>query len=102
MYRALLYQILHKIPRLRPLLCKKRTLSAQSQDWSLSLLRSVFQDVIENLASEDLISYVDALDECTKDDVKEMVTSSQKRAKHPMHSTTTQRQSFTTQVLQTV
>ena len=74
MYRALLYQILHKIPRLRHLLCKKRTLSAQSQDWSLSLLRTVFQDVIENLASEHLICYVDALDECTKDDVKEMVS----------------------------
>ena len=30
MYRALLYQIFDKIPRLRYLLCKKRTLSAQS------------------------------------------------------------------------
>jgi hypothetical protein len=73
MYRALLYQILHKIPHLRPLLSKKRTLSAQSQDWSLSLLQSVFQDVIESLASEHLVCYVDALDECTEDDVKEMV-----------------------------
>lgn len=74
MYRALLYQILHKIPRLRHLLCKKRTLSAQSQDWSLSVLRSVFQDVIENLASEHLTCYVDALDECTEDDVEKMVS----------------------------
>lgn len=74
MYRALLYQIFHKIPRLRYLLCKKRTLSAQSQEWSLGVLRSVFQDVIENLGSEHLICYVDALDECTEDDVKEMVS----------------------------
>lgn len=73
MYRALLYQILHKIPRLRHLLCKKRTLSAQSQDWSLGVLRSVFQDVIENLALDHLICYVDALDECTEDDVEKMV-----------------------------
>ncbi|GAB7327580.1 hypothetical protein MBLNU13_g11434t1 [Cladosporium sp. NU13] len=74
MYRALLYQMLYKIPRLQHLLCKKRTLSAQSQDWSLGVLRSVFQDVIENLASEHLICYVDALDECTENDVKEMVS----------------------------
>lgn len=74
MYRALLYQIFDKIPRLRYLLCKKRTLSAQSQEWSLGVLRSVFQDVIENLGSEHLICYVDALDECTEDDVKEMVS----------------------------
>lgn len=74
MYRALLYQIFHKIPRLRHLLCRKRTLSAQSQEWSLGVLRSVFQDVIEGLASGHLICYVDALDECTEDDVKEMVS----------------------------
>ena len=74
MYRALLYQILYKIPHLQHLLCKKRTPSAQSQEWSLGVLRSVFQDVIENLASEHLICYVDALDECTEDDVKDMVS----------------------------
>jgi ankyrin repeat protein len=74
MYRALLYQILHKIPRLGHLLCKKRTLSAQTQGWSLGVLRSIFQDLVENLASEHLICYVDALDECTEDDVKEMVS----------------------------
>jgi ankyrin repeat protein len=74
MYRALLYQILHKIPRLRHLLCIRRTLSAQSQDWSLGVLRSVFQDVIENITSEHLICYVDALDECTEDDVEKMVS----------------------------
>jgi ankyrin repeat protein len=74
MYRALLYQILHKIPRLGHLLCKKRTLSAQTQGWSLGVLRSIFQDLVENLASEHLICYVDALDECTDDDVKAMVS----------------------------
>jgi hypothetical protein len=74
MYRALLYQILTKVPRLRSLLCKNQMLSAQSQNWSLGVLRSISQDVVENLAMERLVCYVDALDECSEDDVEEMVS----------------------------
>jgi hypothetical protein len=74
MYRALLHQIFHKLPQLRPLLTKKRALSAQSQDWSLDRLQSVFRDVAESLGSERLTCYIDALDECTEDEVEDMVS----------------------------
>jgi ankyrin repeat protein len=74
MYRALLHQIFHKLPQLRPLLTKKRALSAQSQDWSLDRLQSVFRDVVESLDSERLTCYIDALDECTEDEVEDMVS----------------------------
>jgi hypothetical protein len=73
MYRALLHQIFHKLPQLRHLLMRKRTLSAQIQDWSLDRLQSVFRDVIESLESERVTCYIDALDECTEDEVEEMV-----------------------------
>jgi ankyrin repeat protein len=74
MYRALLHQIFDKLPRLRPLLTKKRAFSAQSQDWSLDRLQSVFRDVVESLDSERLTCYIDALDECTEDEVEDMVS----------------------------
>jgi hypothetical protein len=74
MYRALLHQIFHKLPQLRPLLTRKRALSAQSQNWSLDRLQCVFRDVIESLDSERLTCYIDALDECTEDDVEDMVS----------------------------
>lgn len=73
MYRSLLYQLLEKLPRLRPLLNKRRTLSARRQGWSLTLLKEVIRDAIETLESDRLSCYVDALDECTEDDVKDMV-----------------------------
>jgi ankyrin repeat protein len=74
MYRALLHQIFHKLPRLCSLLTKKRALSAQSQDWSLDRLQCVFRDVVESLDSEQLTCYIDALDECTEDEVEDMVS----------------------------
>jgi ankyrin repeat protein len=74
MYRALLHQIFHRLPHLHPLLIKKRALSAQSQDWSLERLQCVFRDVTESLGSERLTCYIDALDECTEDEVEDMVS----------------------------
>jgi hypothetical protein len=74
MYRALLHQIFHKLPQLRSLLTKKRALSAQSQDWSLDRLQCVFRDVVESLDSDRLTCYIDALDECTEDEVEDMVS----------------------------
>ncbi|KAM0712943.1 hypothetical protein Q7P35_000394 [Cladosporium inversicolor] len=50
MYRALLYQVLGKVPRLRLLLYKERTHLAQSPGWSLGVLQSLSRDVIQNLA----------------------------------------------------
>jgi ankyrin repeat protein len=74
MYRALLYQVLHKLPQLRYLLSKRRAYSAQNHVWSINWLQQMFQDVIESLGSERLTCYVDALDECTEDDIQEMVS----------------------------
>ncbi|KAM0723312.1 hypothetical protein Q7P37_001513 [Cladosporium fusiforme] len=74
MYRSLLYQIFGKLPRLRSLLNKRRTLSGHWQGWSLSLLQDVFRDAIESLGADRLTCYVDALDECTVDNCKQMVT----------------------------
>jgi ankyrin repeat protein len=76
MYMALLHQIFHRLPQLKPLLIKKYGLAARSQDWSLQRLQSVFRDVVKSLGSEQLTCYIDALDECVEDadEVQEMVT----------------------------
>lgn len=74
MYRSLLYQLFDKLPRLKPLLNRRRVASVLRLGWSLNLLQDVFRDMVENLASDRLTCYLDALDECPEQDAKNLVS----------------------------
>ena len=69
MYRSLLRQVLSKLPHLY----SDRT-HAQQQNWSVEMLRNILQTTVMALNSgEHLVLYIDALDECIQDEVRDVV-----------------------------
>jgi ankyrin repeat protein/nucleoside phosphorylase len=78
MYRSLLFQLLSKLPRLQAVLStiEAAYLQHTSPDlWTAECLQSLFRKTIERLEGQRLTCFVDALDECEKneDQVREMV-----------------------------
>lgn len=78
MYRSLLYQIFDLFPDLLPLLdgyIEGRVLppDVDSSIWKLERLTQLFRKVVKSLETRCLICFVDALDECDEDQVREMV-----------------------------
>ncbi|KAK1982239.1 hypothetical protein LZ30DRAFT_749502 [Colletotrichum cereale] len=77
LYRSLLYQLLTKLPGLQKVL---DGLSASflgkdmTHSWSLDRLKSLFLKVIEGLGTRRVTCFIDALDECAEDEVREMLT----------------------------
>lgn len=78
MYRALLYQIAEDAPEIQDLVepetreCYKS--QGWSQGWPLELLRDLFRDAVLIYGRKRMITcYVDALDECEEDEVREML-----------------------------
>lgn len=80
MYRSLLYQILQQFSNfsdLQPLLDRygrPGQLDVKSILWTADNLKQLFQKVIEKLSQRRLICFIDALDECDEDEVREMVS----------------------------
>ncbi|OAL23237.1 hypothetical protein AYO22_06287 [Fonsecaea multimorphosa] len=78
MYRSLLLQLLEDRPELerildvlpRPLLSETGEFEGQ---WQLETLKNTFQAAVRSLGSRTLVLFVDALDECREDDVRDMV-----------------------------
>jgi len=70
MYRSLLYQILQARPQLAVGLGM-----LASRNWPTELLKSMLRDVVRLLKPEDsLTCYVDALDECIEDEIRDAAT----------------------------
>ncbi|KAF7193951.1 putative ankyrin repeat protein [Pseudocercospora fuligena] len=72
MYRSLLHQLLRKVPGLHVRL-QDSSLVTRTQIWSVDVLKAVFFDAVLGLNGAPLVCYIDALDECHEDDVREMV-----------------------------
>ncbi|KAJ0163499.1 putative ankyrin repeat protein [Colletotrichum tanaceti] len=76
LYRSLLYQLLEKLPGLQNVLDDPR-LPFPSKDtshtWKLDHLRSLLLDAIKRVERHRLICFIDALDECPEDQVREML-----------------------------
>ncbi|KAF3200935.1 hypothetical protein TWF679_000560 [Orbilia oligospora] len=76
MYRSLLYQLLKKIPRLQTVfdtLGSSETLaSAYSSD--IRLLQDTFSRALGQMGQGRLVCFIDALDECDEDQIREMLT----------------------------
>ena len=73
MYRSLLFQLLKKLPRLQGIL-DSINLSRMSARWELEILKQTFRCAIEQLEQEHLLCFVDALDKCPEDQVRDLIT----------------------------
>jgi hypothetical protein len=79
MYRLLLLQLFERIPRLQcaldvvplPHLSPSGNIKGR---WQLDALRTLFQEAVKRTTAERLICFIDALDECHKDEVRDLVT----------------------------
>ena len=72
MYRSLLFQLLKKLPRLQGIL-DFINLSRMSARWELEVLKQTFRYAVEKLEREHLLCFVDALDECPEDQVRDLI-----------------------------
>ncbi|KAL3456230.1 hypothetical protein BJX64DRAFT_48158 [Aspergillus heterothallicus] len=76
MYRALLWQLLHTFPRILDE-CKCLALSVwESSDdyqWSVPSLQELLRYALANLGSTSLVLFIDALDECEEQDIRDML-----------------------------
>ncbi|KAI5921697.1 ankyrin [Camillea tinctor] len=75
LYRSLLFQLLRAIPNqeidyesLRPL-----QLLSENKPWPLEGLKEAFGSIIEQLGSCRVVCFIDALDECPEDQVRDMI-----------------------------
>ncbi|KAM0717713.1 hypothetical protein Q7P37_007565 [Cladosporium fusiforme] len=75
MYRSLLHQMLVAFPRLEGnLQASWASLKpAAQQDWCLDSLRPLFYQAVLGLGSDRITCFIDALDECPEDEVRELV-----------------------------
>ena len=76
MYRSLIIQIMTAIPSAQESLDLARQSSQRGfgkLDWNENELRALFESLVRNLGSRHLICFIDALDECHEDQIREMV-----------------------------
>lgn len=76
MYRSLLFQLLEHVPELQVILdhLKLPAINENSvPSWTVETLQDLFRGAVELLGSRHLICFIDALDECDEDEVREMV-----------------------------
>ena len=78
MYRSLLYQVFqsfHDLQQVLARLGRKHTAQPKSSSisWTLEELESLFRKVIDSLGGRRLICFIDALDECDEDQIREMI-----------------------------
>ncbi|KAJ3496634.1 hypothetical protein NLG97_g2517 [Lecanicillium saksenae] len=76
MYRSLLLQLLEKMPRLQIVL---HALAQSVRDdkiptWSIQSLKSLFEQAVHNLGQSPLTCFIDALDECSVVQIRDMVS----------------------------
>ncbi len=75
MYRSLLLQLFERLPRLRHVLnCFRLTMKNGSiPRWTTQHLKSLFSQALHDLGESPLMMFIDALDECDEDQIRDMV-----------------------------
>jgi ankyrin repeat protein len=76
MYRSLLFQLLEKLPELQNLfdfLGSTAISNGEFHGWDIEILKDIFGRAIKNLGNRCLACFIDALDECEEDEVREMI-----------------------------
>ena len=76
MYRSLLYQILNTFPDLQSVLdCLRPNVPREGETykWEKDGLQNLFTAAIQNLGQRRLMCFIDALDECEEDEIRDLV-----------------------------
>ncbi|XHG02956.1 hypothetical protein AWENTII_006276 [Aspergillus wentii] len=76
MYRSLLYQLLEAQPDLQPvfdILPQQSSVNDEPHQWDMETIKSLFENAVENLGQRPLLCFVDALDECEEDSIRDML-----------------------------
>ena len=75
MYRSLIYQILKEFDLTQTCLDQARSAAKLgfNQNWDENELQDIFESLIRDLGPKHLICFIDALDECNDDQVRDMV-----------------------------
>lgn len=74
MYRSLLHQIFSQLKQLPPGIPSSVAASLKRYGWSIPVLQNMLRTVILYLNHEkSLVCYIDALDECAEDDIREAI-----------------------------
>lgn len=74
MYRCILHQVFTRLPRLKTSLPQIHCPKPKQQSWSLELLENALRNTVLALSkTESVTIYIDALDECKEDDVRQAV-----------------------------
>lgn len=76
LYRSLIFQLFNHNPRLQSCMDElgfnlDRTF--KTHGWQLQVLKDIFSRVVEKMGSQPLICYIDALDECPEDEIRNMI-----------------------------
>jgi hypothetical protein len=72
MYRSLLHQLLTAFPQLLDL-HTLRAAQIAPHTWSVDSLRSLFHDAVLGLENSRLTCFIDALDECPEDEIRDLI-----------------------------
>lgn len=73
MYRHLLWQLLKTIPRLQSILKLPDSVASFQNGWPIAKLKSLFQEAILSLGKDRVTCFIDALDECPEDQVRDLI-----------------------------
>ncbi|KAJ4148226.1 hypothetical protein LMH87_002706 [Akanthomyces muscarius] len=75
MYRSLLLQLFERLPQLRHVLnCFRLTMkNGSTPRWTTQHLKSLFSQALHDLGESPLMMFIDALDECDEDQIRDMV-----------------------------
>lgn len=75
MYRALLHQVVEEVPQLQDMAEPEARESFHKQGWPLELLKNMFREAMLFCGRKDTLTcYIDALDECDEDEMREMLS----------------------------
>jgi hypothetical protein len=69
MYRSLIAQMLEKVPKLQIVLDEQR----QRDNWPVEVLSGLFREAVMLLGNDGLTCYIDALDECSEAEIRDMI-----------------------------
>ncbi|RYP75580.1 hypothetical protein DL771_002280 [Monosporascus sp. 5C6A] len=78
MYRSLLLQLLESIPELDAVfdsLCLTVWPQSGQMQWSVESLKDLFEQAVQSLGQSRVVCFIDALDECDEDQIRDMLSS---------------------------
>ncbi|KAM0457194.1 hypothetical protein ACHAPV_006834, partial [Trichoderma viride] len=76
MYRSLLLQLLEQLPEIQSILYSFPSATAIREDysWNIQQLKSLFEEAIHSIKDDAVVCFIDALDECNEDEIRDMVS----------------------------